>query len=165
MEEKKNRKAIPETIIKDNGEKYFFQSVFAAAKFCNVSTATIFLTLKRGKNKFTRRSDKTSFEVFKTPDEKPNSFLGFCQKISFPDSWEKNDKYDFYKIKITTDPQMKIKKSINFLNSKLESHFSQIRNIMDDEPLKCDPPGFSNALKKNVNSNSSSSFRFTKKQN
>ena len=48
-------------------------------------------------------------------------------------------------MKTTTDPEVKIQKALNFLNSRPESHFSQIRNIMDVNPFNCDPPGFSNS--------------------
>ena len=152
MEEKnQNRRTIPVTITKDDEEKNF-PSVYSAAKFYDVNSATIFYAIK-GKNKFKRRSDKTSFQVFKTSSptktnddckERAKSSWSFL-KIPFPNSWRKRDKIDYYDIKTTTDPRMKLQKSLDFLNSRPESYFSQIRNIMDDDPFDCDPPGFSNA--------------------
>ena len=66
MEEKQKTMSIPLTIIQSNGEKKDFSSVSAASKFCDVNTHTIFYAFKKGKNRFTRRKDKVSFEVYET---------------------------------------------------------------------------------------------------
>ena len=151
MEEKNQKKKIPVSIIQKNGEIKNFPSVASAAKFCDVNTHTIFYAIKKGKkNKFKGRKDRTFFQVFKiqptlkTDDDKEtNSFLQ--NGVSFPDSWKKRDKIDYYDIKSTTDREMKLCKTLNFLDSRPESYFSQIRNMFDDNPFDCDPPRFSNS--------------------
>ena len=82
MEEKQKTKPKPVTIVQSNGEKINFPSVSAASKFCDdVNTHTIFYALSKGKNKFTRRKDKVSFEVYENP--KPTNATRIQKTICF----------------------------------------------------------------------------------
>ena len=145
---KKQRKPLrPVTIIQSNGEKKDFQSVSAAARFCYVNPPTIQYALSRGKNKFTKREDKVSFQVFDKSNPKPKLSKmprGFKKQYAFPDSWSGKDKDEYFDMQNTEDDKIRLRKFVNFLRKK-ENDFEDPFSSFSLDPFRTDPPGFSNS--------------------
>ena len=104
------------------------------------------MQLKKGKkNKFTRRKDKVSFEVYETTKPSFSQIPWAIKKqYAFPDSWNDKDKDEYFEIKTTTNPEMKLLKTLNFLNNRPESYFEHTHSEFANDPFRTDPPGFSN---------------------